>query len=220
MPLTGTFRFVLIPADATRALEECRADKSGGIENDALLAHARRYFAASSSSASAAEQREAAEERDPDRRRQLAQEIRQQLAAASAKDGDGGDAAASNYSAPMDQLLSMSDDDLVRMFQSSQLGGGAAASCDITALTVPTVRNGHMAVSLYTQQEDPSSSSSPGRPPLPLNVRATRIAAACGHAGTRVAGDAFLGRANDDERLDVWERVDFPPEDADPASAW
>lgn len=53
-----------------------------------------------------------------------------------------------------------------------------------------------------------------------MNVRATQLAASCGHVSTRIYGDAFVGRAIDDESTDVWERLDFIASDADPSSDW
>lgn len=35
-----------------------------------------------------------------------------------------------------------------------------------------------------------------------------------------ICGDAFVGRCHDDEVADVWERVDFTIEDANPRSGW
>jgi hypothetical protein len=135
----------------------------------------------------------------------MAQQIRQQLIGAS-YGAEGG------ASSRLSQLQSLGDDQLVEMFHGA--GGG---SCDITALTVPTERNGHAAVSLYSQ--DPSSIGAPAGG-SGMNVRATRIAAACGHVGSAVAGDAFIGRAHDDEASDVWRRIDFTLQDADPGAEW
>jgi hypothetical protein len=206
MPSSNLFRFVLIPADISKPLEERQADGSGGIENDALIAHARSYFAEAM-----AKDPVGHNDQDPEIRRQMAQQIRQQLAGAAA--GAAGDAAPGR----VDQLLSLQDDQLLEMFQSAS---GRGSSCDITALTVPTERNCHTAVSLYAR--DPSSfGSSSSSVAGEMNVRATRIAAACGHVGsTAIVGDAFIGRAHDDERADVWERIDFPLQDADPGAEW
>jgi hypothetical protein len=35
-----------------------------------------------------------------------------------------------------------------------------------------------------------------------------------------VCGDVFVGRCHDDELADIWERVDFTMEDANPRSEW
>ena len=66
--------------------------------------------------------------------------------------------------------------------------------------------------------------------------RATELLVACGHditsappSGTLsigaappggICGDAFVGRCHDDEVADIWERVDFTVEDANPRAAW
>jgi hypothetical protein len=66
--------------------------------------------------------------------------------------------------------------------------------------------------------------------------RATELLVACGHnisgepSPSRaspgaappggVCGDVFVGRCHDDERADVWERVDFAVEDANPRAEW
>jgi hypothetical protein len=42
--LSGTFTFVLIPADENQPIQEIQQDKSGGLTNDQLIAHARAYF--------------------------------------------------------------------------------------------------------------------------------------------------------------------------------
>ncbi len=66
--------------------------------------------------------------------------------------------------------------------------------------------------------------------------RATELLVACGHSISGgpspartaigaappggVCGDAFVGRCHDDENADVWERVDFDIEDANPRAGW
>ena len=72
---------------------------------------------------------------------------------------------------------------------------------------------------------------------LSYNRRATELLLACGHSvsndsshagGTTagpappggICGDAFVGRCHDDEARDIWERVDFSVEDADPKAEW
>jgi CS domain len=193
MPSSGTFRFVLIPADSQRPLEERVESTAGGITDDALIAHARKYFADQQESASASSSTSAGDDASR-RKQQLVQEIRQQLAA-------------SNQGDMSKQLLEKSDDDLYAMF-----GNNKSSSCDIAALTVPTQRNGHTAVSVYSREDNAGEAA--------LNVRATQLAASCGHVSTRIFGDAFVGRALDNEATDVWERLDFTLEDADPSAEW
>jgi hypothetical protein len=84
------------------------------------------------------------------------------------------------------------------------------------AMTVPVKNNNFQAVSMY-------SADSAKENGLPLNERATALLTACGHSPNNsggVYGDVFVGRANDNEAADIWERVDFTPEDANPASEW
>ncbi len=66
--------------------------------------------------------------------------------------------------------------------------------------------------------------------------RATELLVACGHNISSepspnrtaigaappggVCGDVFVGRCHDDEIADIWERVDFTVEDANPRSEW
>jgi CS domain len=194
MPSSDTFRYVLIPADPQRPLEVRVESKAGGITDDALIAHARKYFADLQESASASSSTSAGDDASR-RKQQLVQEIRQQLAS-------------SNQGDMSKQLLEKSDDDLYAMF------GNKSSSCDITALTVPTERNSHTAVSMYSREDNAEGGEAA------LNVRATQLAASCGHVSTRIFGDAFVGRAKDDEAADVWERLDFTVEDADPSAEW
>ena len=70
-----------------------------------------------------------------------------------------------------------------------------------------------------------------------FHSRATELLVACGHNITSqptptnslsigapppggICGDAFVGRCHDDERADIWERVDFTEEDANPRAEW
>mmetsp|Transcript_646 Transcript_646/g.1173 ORF Transcript_646/g.1173 Transcript_646/m.1173 type:complete len:231 (+) Transcript_646:221-913(+) len=66
--------------------------------------------------------------------------------------------------------------------------------------------------------------------------RATELLVACGHNVTTehspstmsigaappggICGDAFVGRCHDDELADIWERVDFTIDDANPRAEW
>lgn len=105
-----------------------------------------------------------------------------------------------------------------------------SATCEITALTVPTPLNNHRAVSMYTADDARTQN-------LPYNRRATELLLACGHSINTaeaspstaaigaappggICGDAFVGRCHDDEVKDVWERVDFTVEEADPRAEW
>jgi hypothetical protein len=85
-------------------------------------------------------------------------------------------------------------------------------SCDIMALTIPMEGNGFQAVSLYASDTGVDST---------VNERATKLVTACGHnLPDKIRGDVFVGRAEDNEVADVWERRDFTVEDADPTADW
>lgn len=92
------------------------------------------------------------------------------------------------------------------------------SSVNITALTVPTKENHYQACSLYSII--PSTASFVE---FPINPRANALLAACGHSGGEkshaIHGDAFVGRALDDESID-WERLDFTAAEVDPAADW
>jgi hypothetical protein len=90
----------------------------------------------------------------------------------------------------------------------------SAASClDIMAVTVPTAGNNYTAVSLYRFGGDSTVAL--------INERAMALVQACGHAiASPILGHVFVGRARDDESADVWERLDFTIDDADPKAAW
>lgn len=105
----------------------------------------------------------------------------------------------------------------------------ASTSVNITAVTVPTNDNQYTACSIYSITPD----NQPQVPPPILNERATEILTACGHTvvmnqpndtsgsngGNAIYGDAFCGRAYDDERTE-WERLDMTAIEIDPSSDW
>ncbi|KAL3912695.1 MAG: hypothetical protein SGILL_006782 [Bacillariaceae sp.] len=85
-------------------------------------------------------------------------------------------------------------------------------SCDIMALTIPMAGNGFTAVSLYASDTGVDAT---------VNERATALVTACGHnLPDKIRGDVFVGRAEDNEVADVWERRDFTSSDADPTAEW
>jgi CS domain len=105
-------------------------------------------------------------------------------------------------------------------------------SVNITAVTVPTKDNHYIACSLYSVNLSTSTTAANSLLP-PINIRANDILTACGHTvvsttnntdgsnggGNAIYGDAFCGRAYDDETQD-WERMDIYVNDIDPSSEW
>lgn len=87
-----------------------------------------------------------------------------------------------------------------------------SAKVEIVAVTVATPENSFSAVSMY------ADGRSAFKPECKLNVRATSLLAAAGHA-MEVKGDVYIGRAFDDER-EEWERRDFLLSDATVDAAW
>lgn len=89
----------------------------------------------------------------------------------------------------------------------------AGRDVDIMLLSAP-VQPACLSVALYT---DPDASYKG----LRINARATALARAAGHSeDTVIRGDAFLARTHDDEKTDVWTRVNLPPSDAVPDAPW
>jgi len=88
-----------------------------------------------------------------------------------------------------------------------------APSCDIIALTVPTSANKHHAVSMYLNSEAKESN-------VLKNERAMDLLNICQHSSREIFGDVFVGRCHDDELSDVWERIDFTVDDANPNAEW
>ena len=192
MPLSGTFEFVRIPADPNQAIESLSADKAGGLQADALVKHAKSYFFETTGAKNRAQVLENA---SPAERKVLAQQVRNQLAS----------------SGMADRLQQMDDDTVLDMIYRNQ----SQPSCDISALTVPTAGNDYHAVSMY-------SADSAKEHGFPLNPRATALMTSCGHATPNggIFGDVFVGRTKDNEVIDIWERIDFSVQDADPSSEW
>lgn len=202
-PLTGTFKYVLIPADPQSPIETKEGDKSGGLSDDFLAKEARRYFFDQSGGDARAA---ALENASPEEKKTLADQIRKQAAeAAGARAGPS-------------QMSQMDDDAIIEMVRATQ----ASASCEIMAVTVPTKLNGHRAVSMYGADDARARNQ-------PINFRATGLMQTCGHGAFPpgedgspggVLGDMFVGRCHDDEAGDVWERVDFTADDASPGNEW
>jgi hypothetical protein len=192
--MSETFQYVLIPADNAKAIESRSASTEGGLTDDALLKVAKEYFHELTGAKARAEQLEKA---SPEERKALARQIREQMK--SSRDVSG-------------SLESLDDEAVINVLYKSQV---EAPTCDIAALTVPTAGNDYQTVSLYAADNAREHQ-------LPHNKRATELLMACGHQALAggIYGDAFVGRAIDNEVADVWKRIDFTPEDADPVSEW
>ena len=207
---SGNFTYVFIPANDSEAIEARTGDKSGGLSDDCLSKEAKQYFFQNSDKGARAA---ALENATPEQRKLLARQLREEVKAQASQ---------SPYA---NQMLTLDDDALIGIMQTNQ----TSASCEITALTVPTAINNHRAVSMYSDDNARTQN-------LPYNRRATELLVACGHnisaspSPSRVAigaappggilGDCFVGRCHDDEMADIWERVDFTVEDANPRAEW
>lgn len=88
-----------------------------------------------------------------------------------------------------------------------QLGG----SVEILSLLLPTAANGFVSISMYCDRNGQAKN-------LPLNVRASSICQVCA-VQTAVYGDAFIGRAHDDESI-PWVRMDFTQKDISADAQW
>ena len=104
------FKYVFIPCDSSKPVEERIGDGKGGLTADELGKVAKEYFNSSNDGVDLSGK---------------AEQIRQQVIAA------GGDA---------DQINALSNEAIVDMVKDIK-------TCEITALTVPTKLNQHLAVS-------------------------------------------------------------------------
>lgn len=202
------FKYVFIPANESTPLDAREGDKAGGLGDDALAKTAKAHFFAGSDKGARAA---ALANATPEERRVLAAQLRDEVAGGGAP-----------YAS---RMASLSDEALVDIMRTTH----TSATCEITALTVPTSLNQQRAVSMYSADDARTQN-------LPYNRRATELLVACGHdiasappSGTLsigaappggICGDAFVGRCHDDEVADIWERVDFATADADPSAAW
>lgn len=204
------FKYVFIPANDSLPLEIRYGDKSGGLNDDILSKTAKRYFFNNGDKKARGA---ALDDATPEQRKVLADQLREEVRSMSST---------TPYAA---QMLTMDDDTLISIMRSTH----TSETCEITALTVPTQMNHQRAVSMYSQDDARTQN-------LAYNRRATELLVACGHnissepSPNRSAigaappggmcGDVFVGRCHDDEHADIWERVDFTIEDADPGSQW
>eukprot|EP01051_Picozoa_sp_SAG22_P003861 SAG22_NODE_195_length_15606_cov_21.340878_4_plen_387_part_00 len=95
------------------------------------------------------------------------------------------------------------DPAVLQMFANQQM-------VDIVALQPGTKENGFIGVSMYVDDQGVAKN-------LPINRRATAMAAECGMS-LAVNGDAFIARTFDDE--DGFERIDFVQGEVDSSAAW
>lgn len=210
--LKGNFSYVFIPANDSLPIEVRTGDKSGGLSDDCLSKEAKRYFYDNSDKG---DRQRALEGATAEQRKQLAQQLRDEIQGAAA-------ASQSPYAS---QMLGLDDDALINIMKTQH----TSQTCEITAITVPTPLNNHRAVSMYTADDARTQN-------LPYNRRATELLLAAGHSINQqpspqtvsigaappggICGDAFVGRCHDNEVADIWERVDFAVEDADPKAQW
>jgi len=203
---TGMFKYVFIPAVESEPISSCEADKSGGLSNDFLAKNAKQYFFEKNGGAARAS---ALENATPEEKKLVAKQIRDMYASPSSSSGGGATGGAGS------QLAQMNDDDLIDVVKTSE----ASATCEITALTVPTPTNNYQCVSMYGDDQGRTRN-------LPFNVRATAVMKACGHGlppatsnedgkQSGIYGDVFVGKCKDNEMADIWERVDLNVEEVE-----
>lgn len=194
--MSDLFKYVFIPAAESEPITVQTASKAGGLSDDALAKNAKQYFFEQSGGSAKAE---ALAKASPEEKKQIAQNVREQYASSPAAK----------------QLNEMNDDAIINLIQSTQ----NSATCEITCLTVPTPLNGHMAVSMYGDDNARNKDYA-------LNTRATNLMKACGHGlpadasnedgkPSGIYGDVFVGRCHDNELEDIWEREDMLPEDVE-----
>ena len=82
---------------------------------------------------------------------------------------------------------------------------------DIVPLQMARKNNEWISVSMYVDDKGVNKG-------VPMNVRATKLSMACGRP-VRVMGDAFVARAQDDNR-DLYQRMDISKEEFSPNATW
>ena len=197
----STYKYVFIPANDSLPIEVKEAPVCG-LDSDNLSQTAKRYFYESSDKAARAAALDGASEEE---RKKLADQMRDEIKAS----GQAGS-----------RMQAIDDDGLIAMLKATHTSN----TCEITAVTVPTASNDHRAVSMYSADDSRTRG-------LPYNRRATELLVACGHDVDSVptpnnqlsigaappggiCGDCFVGRCHDDEKADIWTRVDFDLKDA------
>jgi hypothetical protein len=103
--------------------------------------------------------------------------------------------------------IDITDDDKAKIL--AQLAGSQMV--DIVPLRLATESNGWTAVSMYVDDKGVNKG-------VPMNMRATKLSVACGRP-VRVMGDAFVARAQDDNR-DLYHRGNFLKKEFGPTVPW
>jgi hypothetical protein len=200
MSSSTSFLFVLIPCQRSEPIKSIQGDTSGGLTDDYLINHAKKYFAHGENSKAATIAGNHIENLSQEQKKQMAAKFRAQIK----------QQASTNMVGDVDEV---SDDVILSMYMASTT---SSSSCDIIALTVPTSTNQFKATSMYMNSNATESTSN-------TNSRAMELLEGCGHALRNLYGDVFVGRCHDDESSDddgIWTRVDFTPEDTNPISDW
>lgn len=91
-------------------------------------------------------------------------------------------------------------------------GRRIGSNVEIVTVAIANDANKFIGVSMY------SDGHVAFKPKAPINQRASKLLRNCGH-DTDVKGDAFVGRAFDDER-EEWVRLDFLLSDLDDSESW
>jgi hypothetical protein len=103
--------------------------------------------------------------------------------------------------------IDISDDEKAKIL--SQIA--QSQMVDIVPLQLATKNNNWTAVSMYVDDKGATKG-------VPVNMRATNLSHACGR-GVRVMGDAFVARAQDDNR-DLYHRKNFLKSEFSPSASW
>ena len=125
------FKYIFIPANDSKPIEEREGDGAGGLSDDILSKTAKKYFFENSDKGQRAAAMASA---TPEQKKALADQLREEVRSASAT---------SPYAS---QMAAMDDETLIKIMMSTH----TSETCEITALTVPTKANQQRAVSMYS----------------------------------------------------------------------
>ena len=128
------FKYIFIPTNDSKPIEIRSGDKAGGLQNDIVSQTAKDYFFSNSDKGAKAA---ALKDATPEQRTVLAKQLREEVQTASAT---------SSYAS---QMAALDDDTLINIMMTTN----TSASCEITALTVPTKSNNQRAVSMYSADD-------------------------------------------------------------------